>query len=106
MSNIRVMCILDTTNDADTLECNLRDSISALHRHCEKFHAGLDEQHKCTIEIHKGPTVPALHMSQRTQGHLADSQQERYQVHTENKQQLDALYAKYVSPSTSEAAPR
>ena len=92
MSNIRVMCILNTTNDADTLECN----ISALHKHCEKFHTDLDEQHKCTIEIHKGPTVPALHMSMRAQGYLADSQQERYQVHTENKQQLDALYAKYV----------
>ena len=96
MSNIRVMCILNTTNDADTLECNIRDSISALHKHCEKFHTDLDEQHKCTIEIHKGPTIPALHMSWRTQGHLMDSQQERYQVQTENKQQLDALYAKYV----------
>ena len=30
MSNIRVMCILNRTNDADTLECNIRDSAQAL----------------------------------------------------------------------------
>ena len=34
--------------------------------------------------------------SKRLKKNLADSQQERYQVHAENKQQLDALYAKYV----------
>ena len=65
MSNIRVMCILNTTNDADTLENNIRDSVSALHEYCYRFHTGLDEQHKGTIEIHKVPRVPAIHMSMR-----------------------------------------
>ena len=42
MSNIRVMCILNTINDADMLELNIRDSVSALHKHCKKFHMELD----------------------------------------------------------------
>ena len=57
------MCILNTTNNADMLESNIRDSVSVLQENWEKFHTDLDEQHKCTIEIHKGPIVPAIHMS-------------------------------------------
>ena len=63
MSNIRAMFILNTTNDADMLENKIRDSVSALHEYCEKFHMEIEEQHKCTIEIHKGPKVTVIHTS-------------------------------------------
>ena len=61
-----------------------------------KFHTDLNEQHNCTIEIHKGPIVPAMHMSMRAQGYLSEGQQKRYETHTKNKAELDVLYSRYV----------
>ena len=101
MSNIRAMFILNTTNDADMLENKIRDSVSALHEYCEKFHTELEEQHKCTIEIHKGPKVPAIHTSMRGQGYLADSQQKVFEPHAKQQSELDVSYSKHIRGSTT-----
>ena len=53
MSNIR-------TTILNILIKNIRDSVRELNRYCQKQHNAAGPSHRCTIELAKGPMVPAL----------------------------------------------
>ena len=60
MSNIRLSVVLWTSNDVNKLTNEIVLSVKELNTYCQTYHTAAGDDHRCMVELAKGPQVPTL----------------------------------------------
>ena len=77
MSIIRLSVILWTTNDVNKLTNEIVLSVKELSAYCQTYHTAAGDDHRCMVELAKGPQVPALDCTDKILAHFSDALQEQ-----------------------------
>ena len=97
MSVIRATIILSTTNNNIELTKNIRDTVRDLCHYCQRQHTAAHPDHRCSIELAKGPMVPAIDIPDRVLSHLSNAQQAHFEPLHKAREEINGIYNSFTS---------
>ena len=74
-------------------------SVKELNTYCQTYHTAAGDDHRCTVELVKGPLVPALDCTDKILAHFSDALQEHYEPLRKSKEDLNTVYLRFTGPS-------
>ena len=97
MSAVRATVVLSTTSNVNKLSKDIRDTIRDLNKYCQRQHTATHSAHRCSVEVAKGPMVPAMDTPDKVLAHLSDAQQAHFEPLRKAREEMNGVYNAFTS---------